>query len=323
MTGLAVLTGVLTVLSLLVGHAALPLVRTLGELVRGETTMATLIVAEIRLPRTLLAAVVGASLGMAGAAVQGLLRNPLAEPGILGVSGCAALGAVLTFYTGLSATVLLALPLGGIVGAGVAVAVLYGIAGRYTGTLTLILAGVAVNSFAGALTSLTLNLAPNPYASREIMVWLMGSIADRSFDHVALVLPFALAGWVLLLASGPRLDALTLGEETAQSLGVRLGQLRLFVVAGTALAVGGAVAVSGVIGFVGLVVPHILRPFVGYQPRLLLPASALGGAALTLSADIFVRTMAGGPEIKLGVVTALLGAPFFLALIHRMRRELA
>jgi iron complex transport system permease protein len=253
--------------------------------------------------------------------MQGLLRNPLAEPGIVGVSGCAVCGAVVAFYSGLSVTLPLALPLGGIAGALLAVGLLYLLAGRHAGTLTLILAGVALNSFAAALTSLALNLAPNPYAAMEIVFWLMGSLADRSLHHVALVAPLMLGGWGLLLGTARALDGLTLGEDTARSLGINLKGVQLQLVLGTALAVGIAVAVTGTIGFVGLVVPHLLRPLGGYQPSRLLLTSALGGAALTLAADIAVRLLTLGPELKLGVVTALVGAPFFLALVHRLRRE--
>jgi iron complex transport system permease protein len=345
LTGLALLVLALFVVSLAVGRAPLPVQQALDDVLHGRTTLASLVLLEIRLPRALLGLLVGMSLGLAGAAMQGLLRNPLAEPGVVGVSGCAAFGAVLAFYTGLSVTVPLALPLGGIAGALLAVALLALLTGRQASTLTLILAGVALNSLAGALTALALNLAPNlslgtllatagkaltalalnlapnPYAAVEIIFWLMGSLADRSLHHVILVLPLMLGGWGLLLHTAQALDGLTLGEDTARSLGVRLGRLQLQLVVGTALAVGSAVAVTGTIGFVGLVVPHLLRPLVGYQPSQLLLTSALGGAALILAADIAVRLLAVGPELKLGVVTALLGAPFFLALLHRLRRE--
>jgi iron complex transport system permease protein len=321
LTSLAVLVLVLFGLSLAIGRASLPFGQALDDVLHGRTTLASLVLLELRLPRALLGILVGASLGLAGAAMQGLLRNPLAEPGIVGVSGCAVFGAVLAFYTGVSATVPLALPFGGMAGALLAVGLLYLLAGRNASTLTLILAGVAINSFMAALTALALNLSPNPYAALEIVFWLMGSLTDRSLHHVRLVLPLMLVGWGLLLVTARALDGLTLGEDTAQSLGVHLGRLRLQLVLGTALAVGSAVAVTGTVGFVGLVVPHLLRPFVGYQPGRLLLASALGGAALTLAADIVVRLLSVGPELKLGVVTALVGAPFFLTLVHRLRRE--
>jgi iron complex transport system permease protein len=321
LASLAGLVVVLFGLSLAVGRASLPFGQALADVFYGRPTLASLVLTEVRLPRALLGALVGTSLGLAGAAMQGLLRNPLADPGIVGVSGCAVFGAVLAFYTGLSVAVPLALPLGGIAGALLAVGLLYLLAGRNASTLTLILAGVAINSFAAALTSLALNLSPNPHAALEIVFWLMGSLADRSLHHVGLVLPLMLVGWGLLLVTAQALDGLTLGEDTAQSLGVHLGRLRLQLVLGTALAVGSAVAVTGTVGFVGLVVPHLLRPLVGYQPSRLLLSSALGGAVLTLAADIAVRLVSVGPELKLGVVTAIIGAPFFLALLHRLRRE--
>ena len=185
--------------------------------------------------------------------------------------------------------------------------------------LTLILAGVAISSLSGALTSLALNLSPNPFASLEIVFWLLGSITDRSMSDVTLVAPFILVGWVLLMMSGRSLDVLSLGEETALSLGVHLRGTRYLIIVGTAISVGAATAVSGVIGFVGLIVPHLLRPLVGHRPSRLLPASALGGALLLLTADILVRLITPEAELKLGVVTALVGAPFFLYLIARTR----
>ncbi|MGH6609441.1 MAG: FecCD family ABC transporter permease, partial [Burkholderiaceae bacterium] len=324
----SMLVGVLVLLllllfaaSLIVGHTPLNLGSTLQELLRSESTISTLILIELRLPRTLLAGLVGASLGLAGAAMQGLLRNPLAEPGIIGVSACAAFGAVLAFYSGLSLAAPLSLPLAGIAGALLAVVLLYALAGRDASTLTLILAGVAINGFAGAATALALNLAPNPFAVTELVFWMMGSVADRSLVHVQLAAPLMIVGWVLLLTGGRALDALTLGEDTAASLGVRLGRVRLMLIVGTALAVGSGVAVTGTVGFVGLVAPHLMRPFVAHQPSRLLIVSALSGAALVLAADIAIRMITIGPELKLGVVTALIGAPFFLVLLMRLRRE--
>lgn len=307
--------------SLLVGPAAIGLRETFDAIVSGEVNTAALIIREVRLPRAVLGLMIGATLGLAGAALQGFLRNPLAEPGLIGVSASAALGAVLTFYTGLAALFSLALPLGGMAGACVAVVIVQALAGRTGSSLTLILAGIAVTSFAAALTSLALNLAPNPFAALEIVFWLMGSLADRSFDHVWLSAPFMIAGWVLLITLGRALDALTLGEDAAHTLGFDLRGVRHRLVFGTALSVGAATSVAGAIGFVGLVVPHLLRPLVGHRPGALLPASALGGATLTLIADVAVRLLSPGRELKLGVLTALVGAPFFLFLVLRMRRQ--
>ena len=320
---LAVLLLALLAGSLAAGSVSIPVLSSLLDGFGHDPTVAGLILTEIRLPRTLLAALVGASLGLSGAALQGLLRNPLADPGIVGISSTSALGAVLALYFGLAGVGGYATPLAAMLGAALSVLLILLLAGREASALTLILAGLAVNAFANALVVLALNLAPSPYAALEIVFWLLGSLADRSFDHVALSLPAMLVGWVLLFSARRSLDALTLGEDVARTLGFDMARERLKVVLGTAACVGAAVAVSGVIGFVGLVVPHLLRPLVGHEPGRLLPVSALGGACLLLAADIGVRLLPTGPELKLGVVTALLGAPFFLYLILATRRRLA
>jgi iron complex transport system permease protein len=283
---------------------------------------ARMILTEIRLPRAILGALIGAALGLSGAVLQGYLRNPLAEPGLLGITGGASLGAVIAIHSGAAAAFALALPAGGLAGAALAAIAVMLLAGERSGPLTLILAGVAISSLAGALTTLALNLSPNPFASVEMLFWLLGSLTDRSLLHVWLAAPLILVGGALLLTTGRALDALTLGEEAAQNLGVDLKALRARIIAGTALAVGAATAVSGTIGFVGLVVPHLLRPLVGQEPRRLLPASAFGGAALVLAADVTLRLFAPLSEVRLGVVTALIGAPFFLWLVVKTRREL-
>jgi iron complex transport system permease protein len=286
----------------------------------GGREIADTLLVEIRLPRMLLALLVGGTLGLCGAALQGLLRNPLAEPGLLGASSGAALGAVLVFYFGLAAADSLFLPLGAVAGSLIALATLYALGARRGDFLTIILAGIAINALAGALTSLALNFAPSPYAALEILFWMLGSLADRSLTHVWLAVWLMVPGWILVTTSARGLDALTLGEETAASLGFDPRRTQWLVIGGTALAVGTGVAVAGVVGFVGLVVPHLLRPLVGYRPSRLLIPSFLGGALLTLVADIAIRLMPAGPELKLGVVTALLGAPFFLHLIMQPRR---
>jgi len=320
LTALAALLAVLAGGSLALGYVAIPLDRVFQALVAPQATAEAVIVQELRVPRTLLGLFVGASLGIAGAGLQGLLRNPLAEPGVLGISNSAALGAVATLYTGVAAAAPLALPVAAMAGALVAMLVLYGLAGREANVQTLILAGVAISSLAGALISVALNLAPSAHATTEILFWLLGSLADRGMDHVQWGLPFMAIGIVLLLSAGRALDALSMGEETARSLGINLSALRFRVIAGATLAVGAGVAVSGSIGFVGLVVPHILRPLVGYQPARLLPASALGGAILLLLADMGLRLASDQVDLKLGVVTALVGAPFFLHLVLKTRR---
>ncbi len=308
------------VVSLCIGSTTIPL-RTLWEAALGQGgPLVAMVLWEIRLPRLLLALLVGGSLGLAGAAMQGFLRNPLVEPGLLGVSGGAAFGAVLAFYSGLSGAFSFGLPLAGMAGAAGAVLLVVLFAGRGGSIQSLILAGVAVSAACGALTSLVLNLSPNPYAATEIIFWLLGSLADRTREQVALAAPLMVVGSVLLLGCGNALRALSLGEETAQSLGFPLSRVRLQVIAGTALAVGAAVSVTGAIGFVGLIVPHLLRPFAKGDPARLLPLSALGGALLLLGADVLVRLLPTTQELKLGVVTALAGAPLFLVLLIRSRR---
>lgn len=312
----------LSLVSLGIGPAPLGLGDVLGGLLGTGAEEERLIVQQIRLPRVVLAWLLGASLGASGAALQGLLRNPLAEPGLLGISASAGLGAVLTLYFGLSAVNLWTLPAASMLFALLATLALYGLTRAGSSNLTLILAGVALSALAGALTSLALNLAPNPTDAQDIVLWLLGSISDRSFDDVRLCLPFVLAGIALLLGARQALEVLALGEAEASTLGVDLVRLRVLVIAGTALSVGACVAVTGTIGFVGLVVPHLLRRFVQYRPgRLLLP-SALGGAALVLGADIALRLIDTSRELMLGVVTALVGAPFFLALVLRSRKDM-
>ncbi|HXE88069.1 MAG TPA: iron ABC transporter permease [Hyphomicrobiaceae bacterium] len=289
----------------------------------GAGEAADLIFWEIRMPRAVLGALVGAALGLSGAALQGYLRNPLAEPSLVGVSGGAALGAVLAIHLGLSQTFALALPFGGLIGGAVAMLAVVALAGAHGGPVTLILAGLAVSGIATALISLALNLSKNPFASVEMVFWLMGSLADRSLTQVWLAAPPILAGMAVLLFLGRALDALTLGEDAARSLGIDVARTRLVLVAGTALAVGAATSVTGVIGFVGLLVPHVLRPFVGHRPSLVLPASALAGAIFLLVADIGLRLAQPWMDLRIGVLTALIGAPFFVWLVLKTRAELA
>jgi iron complex transport system permease protein len=310
---------VLAPLSLLAGRVWLAPSDVANGLFSDHTPLAALIVGELRLPRAVLAILVGGALGLAGAVLQGLTRNPLAEPGLLGVSMGASLGAVLAIYFGLSASFSAAVPIFGLLGALASTALTFAL-GRGGGTLALILAGAAVSALASALISLALNLAPSPYAAYEIMTWLLGSLADRSWDHVLLAGPFILIGCFLLALTAPALDALSLGEVQAESLGIDLNRLRLTALIGTAIAVGAATSVTGAVGFVGLIAPHVVRPFVGYQPRLILLPSALAGAVLLLGADIATRLINYGPEMKLGVFTSLLGIPFFFWLVVRLRK---
>ena len=293
----------------------------------GDGTLAVpdwLIFTQIRLPRTVLAALVGASLGLSGAVLQGALRNPLADPGLLGVSGCAGLGAVVVFYWGLARAFAPALPLGGLVGAGLGAAVLLGFAGRRATGPSLILAGVGVSALSGALLALALSLAPNPFALAEITFWLLGGLEDRSLGHVAVAAPPMLLGIALMLRLGRGLDALSLGEDVAATLGAPVSRTLWLAALGTALAAGAGAAVAGGIGFVGLVVPHLLRPVLGERPGGLLAGSALGGGALLLAADMLVRCtpliLPVSQPPPLGVLTALIGAPFLVVIARRSAR---
>ncbi|WP_429275230.1 FecCD family ABC transporter permease [Novosphingobium gossypii] len=278
------------------------------------------ILLELRLPRTLIALLVGAMLGLAGAALQGYLRNPLAEPSVLGASNSAALGAVAAIYFGLGDLNPAVLPVLAILGALASLALLFVLAGRAEGPLALILAGIAVSTLAGAGISLSLNLSPNPFAAMEIMTWLLGSIENRAMEHVWTALPCIVLGAALLLYDARALDALSLGEDGARSLGVDLGRTRARLLLGVAIGVGGAVAVSGSIGFVGLIVPHLVRPLTDRSPSAVLLPSMLGGAVLLAAADILVRLIPTASELKLGVVTAFLGVPVFLVHLLKERR---
>jgi len=300
--------------SLLAGRVWLPP----ASLLSPHDSLAGLILYDIRLPRTVLALVTGGVLGLSGAVLQGFTRNPLAEPALLGVSGGAALGAVIAIYFGLAALSPVTGPVMGMLGALAACALTFAL-GR-NGTVALVLAGAAVSSLTAAGIALALNFAPSPYAAYEIMSWLLGSLADKSWTQVLLVLPFVVMGCGLLGLSGRALDALSLGEIQAQALGINLTRLAALVVGGTALCVGAITSVTGAIGFIGLVAPHLVRPFVGYSPRRVLLPATLCGALLLLCADIAARLVHTNPELRLGVFTSLLGTPFFFWLVVRIRK---
>ena len=285
-----------------------------------ETPNAAVILAELRLPCALLAVVVGAGLGAAGAAMQGYLRNPLADPGLFGIAPGAALGAVASFWFGYAASAWL-LPLFALAGAGGAMALLALIAGRSAGIALFTLAGMMIASLAGALMSLAISLAPNAFAMSEIVTWLMGALTDRGWAEVHLAAPLTLAGIVLLRLAGPGLDALTLGEPAARSLGVSPARLQWLLILGTGLTVGAGVAVAGIVGFVGLIVPHLVRPLTDRRPSSLIVPSALAGALLVLVADCVCRVLPLVTELRLGIALSLVGAPFFLWLLLRLRRE--
>lgn len=276
------------------------------------------IMAELRLPRAVLGLAIGAVLGLSGAVLQGYLRNPLADPTIVGVSSSAALGGVTAIFFGLST-----LPFGificAMVGAGTSVVLLRTMAAKSGESLGFILGGTVLSTLAGSLTAFVISMAPNPFATSEIITWLMGALTDRGADDVFRALPLMAVGATLLLLTGRSLDALTLGEDGARSLGVDLGRLQWLIVAGVGLSVGASVAVSGVVGFVGLIVPHIIRSFAGERPSAILIPSALCGAALTLIADSIVRLIPGPNEVRLGIAMAVIGAPFFFILLARMQ----
>jgi iron complex transport system permease protein len=318
---LAVLVVLLFAMSLAIGPANLSLRTTLVALLNGNGVEG-LIVRDIRLPRTLLCVLVGATFGIAGASLQGLLRNPLAEPSLFGAPQAAAAGAAFMMAFGFASATSLAVPIMGIVGALISVGALVAIAGRRASLTVTLLAGLAIASLAGAAIALILNLAPNPYIALEISFWLLGSMQDRSMDHVRLAAPFMLASWVLLSLNATSFRALTLGEDAASSLGVNVPRVRAMVVCGVAIGIGSAVAVSGAISFIGLIAPHLVRRAYGFDPARILLPSALAGAALLLAADIIIRLTGGPNEIRIGVITALIGAPFFIFMIFKERYAL-
>lgn len=279
------------------------------------------IILELRVPRAILATAIGAALGVSGAVLQGYLRNPLADPTLIGVSASAALGAVAAIFFGftLSPAPVFA---SAMAGAAIAMLLLAGLVGRSGSAVAFILAGMVLSSVAGSLTAFLISISPNPYATSEILSWLMGALTDRSLDDAMRALPPIIAGMIALAFTARSLDVLSLGEDAARSLGVAMGRLQAMLVIGLGLAVGASVAVSGVVGFVGLIVPHLVRPLVGQRPSALLLPSALAGAALLLAADSLVRLVPGPGEIRLGIAMALIGTPFFFALLLSSRRRL-
>jgi iron complex transport system permease protein len=314
--GLVLLMIALATASLLVGEITLS-----WSVLSDQNPVARIIFLELRLPRALLGALIGAALGLAGAAMQSYLRNPLAEPGTLGVSSMSALGAVLSIFFGIAGAHPWTLPLCGVAGGVTAMTALFALAGRSASMLTLVLSGIILGALGIAGISLVLSLSPSPWAASEIIRWMLGALTDRSFDDLTIAAPLIVIGGVLVLMCREPLNALTLGEEGARSLGIELNRVRWMMCLGMGLLVGASVAVTGIIGFVGLVVPHLLRPLVGSRPSALLVPSAFGGAALVLAGDVVVRLLPGGSELQLGVVMSLVGAPFFFVLLYSMRRR--
>tara|TARA_B100001179_G_scaffold225122_1_gene204651 strand:- start:1242 stop:2219 length:978 start_codon:yes stop_codon:yes gene_type:complete len=306
-------------LSVTIGSVSLPVDRLLAALAFQGSEGDRLVVWHIRLPRALAAALVGGALGMSGAALQGLLRNPLAEPGILGVSATAALFATFVLYFGLATAGPLVLPLAAVAGALLATLIVALAAIRTRSVVTLILIGVGLSSFSAAIMALLMNLAPNPFSLADMVNWMLGTVDNRSFADLGFAVPFMAAGAAILLASRRGLSALSLGDEAAEGLGLDLRRQRLAVIIGAGLATGAAVSLAGAIGFVGIVAPHLVRPFLRYDPaRLLIPSALLGGLILVL-ADIGVRVLPTDSELKLGVVASLLGAPVFIWIASRRR----
>lgn len=316
---LAVLLACAVAASFALGPVTLSPQRMMAALTGRGDPVAAAIMLDLRLPRLVTGVLVGAMLALGGAVLQGYLRNPLAEPSVLGASNGAALGAVIAIYFGLSEWHAVTLPLMAIAGGLLALMLLFLLGGKAGTPLTLILAGIAVSTLASAGISLALNLSPNPFAAMEIMTWLLGSLENRTAEHVWIALPCIAIGALLLLGSGRTLDALSLGEDAARSLGINLARARLPILLGLAIGVGGAVAVSGSIGFVGLIVPHLIRPFTDRSPSALLVPSIIAGALLLTLADTAVRLIPTQAELKLGVVTAFLGVPVFL--VHLMRER--
>lgn len=313
---LIVLVGMLFVLSIVVGRVTLS-----WDVWSAQDAVSRAILVELRLPRALLGLMVGGSLGLAGAAMQGYLRNALAEPGTLGISAMSALGAVLSIFFNIAGLHPYVLPICGVLGGITGTTALMVLSGTAS-VLTLVLAGIILSALAIAGISLALSLSPSPWAAYEIVRWMLGGLTDRSFDELTIATPLILIGCVAVLGCRRALDALTLGETGARSLGMDMKRAQLQLALGIGLIVGGSTAVTGVIGFVGLIVPHLMRPLVGSRPGALLVPSAIGGAALVLAGDIVVRLLPGGSELELGVVMSLIGAPFFFFLLLSMRRKL-
>ena len=304
-------------------HVVSVLVAPVGLDLADHTRTEQLVIEQLRLPRVVVASLVGAALGVAGTTMQSLFRNPMADPGIIGVSAGGAAGAVLSIAFGLNRAFGLALPLFSFLGAMGAALFVYGISavGGRVSMATLLLAGVAVAAFLSAVVSAVVVLVPENAALREILFWLAGGLDSRSWEHVRVSAPFILFGILIISLFARDLNLLMLGDDDARSLGVRVELVRPVLIVAATMATGVAVAVSGIIGFVGLVVPHMLRIVLGPDNRVLVPASALGGATFLLVADTVARTAVHPAELRVGIVTAFVGAPFFLFLLVRNKRR--
>lgn len=301
-------------LSLFIGPAFITISDVMNGLARRATDETIIIINEIRLPRALVAAIIGAGLGASGAALQGFTRNALAAPGLLGFSACAALGAVLALY--FNAPQLITPAAIGFAMAGALAMTLF--SQRKPGASGLVLAGIGIGALATAITGLVMNIAPNPWALSELVYWLMGSLKNADNLDVLIAGPLTFAGFLCLLISGPALRALGLGEDTARSMGISIARTQGLIVIGSALCIGSGVAVAGAIGFVGLFIPHILRFLTDADEFWIIPLSALGGATFLVFIDTLIRATSGpGTPLYLGIVTSLIGVPFFLWLAWR------
>ncbi|NNE64678.1 MAG: iron ABC transporter permease [Gammaproteobacteria bacterium] len=314
-----VLTGFL---SLNQGSVDVDLFRAIVDMLSNVESPESIIVGDIRLPRTLLALIVGAAMALSGAALQGLLRNPLVDPGLVGASQGAALGAALVFYFNLFSFLgALATPVAGLIGAALTLFILMGLSGSMARPAIIIMAGLAISTLSSSLLAVVLNFAPNPYAMQELVFWLLGSVSNRGLDHLLVLGPAFIAGCIIIFWQRRLLLGLSLGEQVADSMGLQVARSGRYIILGSALLIGSAVAVAGNIGFIGLVVPHLIRPLVNYRPDRLLMPSALAGAIVVCAADILVRFLPPERELKLGVLTALVGAPFFIWLVWKERQR--
>jgi iron complex transport system permease protein len=309
-------------ISLFIGTVSFSPAEVFSALVGQADETTTIIIVELRLPRVFMGLLAGATLGLSGASLQGMLRNPLADPGIIGVTSTAGLGAVIAIYFGLSGAFPAAIQIMAIGGALAATLILVLIAARDSSVLTLILAGIGISSLATAGISLTMNFAPNPMTLQDMIMWMLGSLENRTIADISISLPFIVVGWALHLGISNGLDASSLGDDTARSLGIDTKKMQLRIILGGAISVGAVVAICGAIGFIGLVVPHIVRRIIGYAPGRLLIPSALMGSILLITADLFTRIPFGAGQLRLGVVTAIIGAPMFLYIVYKTRRAM-
>lgn len=313
---------IVALLSLVIGRTDIEITTVIQALFGMAEEPINIIVSELRLPRVLLGIFVGAALGISGASLQGVLRNPLADPGVIGVSASAALGAVIAIHLGLQMIWPMFISIFAMIGAFLCALLLLAVSIRESSVLTLILVGIGISSLAMAGVSLVMNLAETPMSVRDMVVWMLGSLENRTMTDLIFALPFILFGWILMINVGQGLNALSVGEDTAKTMGINTSLLKLRVVVGSAISVGAAVAACGTIGFVGLVVPHMVRGLITNEPgSILLPSALMGGLLLTL-ADLVTRIPTDGAILQLGVVTSLIGAPAFLFIIYKTRKSM-